>query len=195
MNNQIDISKKGDLLSIKDLSQEIVSISDSKWDFLFESFVSQFESLYFWGWSSYGPNDELSKLILYNSERVLQDNDKMHNRVLLKIRESNILLSRNSLSELWDHYSYRVLIFTNEIFYDHMIRHIMDGTVLPEKLDYLGVKYFIIYNGIEEDVLWVKKSNEFEWSNIIDLEIEKSSKFQPIKRQQSKPFFKKWFNW
>ncbi|MFA4867994.1 MAG: hypothetical protein WC623_07345 [Pedobacter sp.] len=143
-------------ISIKDTTHSI-DISEFKWDPLFKFLFDLTDSVYFYGVRVLVVNDELEKNIDFAAEEVFINKD--YNKILFRIKNIN-LLSRGLLMKIWSYYD-PLLVFLmdkndEDIFLEANYKN--KGPVIS--LTHIE-GYFIVYPGMEEDVLWVNSDLNF----------------------------------
>lgn len=169
MSFKLDIKKHTDsYFSIKDLNHDL-DISEHKWSFVYDSILENVTAVYFDGNRLNYSDNELNSTINYLSEKILIDNND-HWNILLKLKLSSVMFNRKLVSNLWSYYEYPALIFLKDELHENiLIKRLENKNMLASICDTIDGAY-ITYQGIEYDVLWLRKSKDmtfdFEEKNI-----------------------------
>jgi hypothetical protein len=99
-------------MSLKDKESDL-NINGKKWDFIFDFLVTNTDHFYFLGERLWVQEIRLDILINGLSERNIYISDE-YSTIFFKLNASNLLLSRNRLSELWHCYEYPAIFFVQK---------------------------------------------------------------------------------
>jgi hypothetical protein len=144
-------------VSIKDTTHSI-DVSESKWDPLFEFLLNVTDSVYFYGLRVIVVDDELLKDVDFAAEEVFVNEN--YNRILFRVKHAN-MLNRGLLRNIWLCYDTAVLVFlVDKSDEDTFLEANYKNKLIKNCFTHIE-GYFTVYQGMEDDVLWVNSDQNF----------------------------------
>lgn len=149
------------LISLKDTSGQ-VCLADKKWDNLFIELCEFSEVIYFKG--------ERETFYSIEIENILKSysNIESAGESLTILPKASILLNRNGLNDLWNHFEYSFLFFIHNsaLNKNPFIKEFINDWDVQSVMNDID-KGFILYKSFELDVFWLMKSTNISFPNFI----------------------------
>lgn len=146
------------LISVKDLGGKI-DLSASKWDTLFQFLYMNTQVFYFEGRKGIDYGNLLQQTLNYVLEEFEYGKD-FEVEVFGRIKDNSIVVSRSNMNNLWNFYDTSAIFFLANKLQESELRNELRNKSVSyvEILEKIQMSY-ILYRGIEADVLWIAKSN------------------------------------
>lgn len=158
MNSLDFILYSGKKASIMDCLHEI-DIGEIKWNSLFKYLIDNTDTGYFYGFRVTEVNGELTKIVDLIAEEVFINKD--YNRLLFRVKTANLILNRSLLNRLWLYYESAALIFLMDRNDERIFLEESRKNIFIKDFFNLLEGYFFLYQGVEDNVLWVESDQDF----------------------------------
>ena len=144
-------------VSIEDLKEHDLEISEERWDFIMNPLFINSEYIYFIGSRINFKDDSFLETISTLSENILYMKDDFMNVVFL-LKKSEVIFKRVMLSKLWFYYEYPAILFLNEQISNSFLSAYKTGLFISEYNQYLN-DYLVLYRSNQQNVLWINSDN------------------------------------
>ncbi|MGX5687422.1 hypothetical protein [Arcticibacter tournemirensis] len=145
-----------DYISIKDYENKL-DIKDRKWDKFLSPITALCSNVYFEGYRlNYFPDDYYDLLELLTEDVLLVKDGCM--QLFVKVKDAYIFIGRGSLASVWDWYEYSALFFLKNSDEEKKLLDLIERKVSITQIARIVSGLYILYKGIEQNVLWLECS-------------------------------------